>query len=128
MSRAPRLYAPLGDTVALRQQVELLVDVFHVEVFLHAPTDRGLEVLFDLVLDDERDLAEPRAVRVVQRKVNDKVPFPVYRRHLLEPAEAAAHARGKDDKSRLSHNEYLCVICNLKIQKHYSISVRICTY
>ena len=128
MSRAPRLHAPLGDTVAFRQQVELLVDVFHVEVFLHAPTDRGLEVLFDLMLDDERDLAEPRAVSVIQRKINDCVAKIIHRHDLLQTAEAAAHARGKDDKSRLSHNKYLCVRWNLKMQKHYIISVRICTY
>ena len=38
---------------------------------------------------------------------------------LLESAEAAAHARGEDDKSRLSHNKHLCVHRNLKMQKHF---------
>ena len=100
VSGAPRLDAPFGDTVSLRQAVKLLIDVLHVENLLHALADAGLEIGIDLVLDDEAHLAETGAVRIKHRVVDDGVTHLVHCGYLLEAAEAAAHSGGEDNKCR----------------------------
>ena len=99
MPGAPGLDALLGNGAALRQTVELLEDVAHIEVFLHAPADGGLEVLLDLMLDDEDDAPKACAVGVEERKVDDRVAVIVHGLDLLEPAETAADAGGENDES-----------------------------
>lgn len=44
---------------------------------LHAAADRLVKDLLMLALDDEHHLAEARAVRVAERKVDDKMPLRV---------------------------------------------------
>ena len=108
MPCAPGLDAPLGNGAALRKLLQLLKDVFHVKVFLHPPSDGVFEVLLNLVLDHEGDLAEACAVGVEERKVNDGVAVLVHGLDLLESAEAAAHTGGQNDKSRFLHVSILC--------------------
>ena len=98
--RAPWLFASLGNREPLRQTVQLLIDIVDVEPFFHARADRLAEHLLDFALDDEGYAAEARLIRIIERKIDDEVPFFVYRRHLLESAEAAAHSGGHDDKRR----------------------------
>ena len=103
MAGAPWLDAPLGDGAALRQPVKLLKDVGNVEILFHPPADGVFKVLFDLVLDYESDLAKTGAIGVVKGKVDDGVSAPVHSLDLLQPAEAAAHPGGQDDKGRFLH-------------------------
>ena len=98
--RAPWLSASLGNREPLRQAVQLLIDIVDMEPFFHARADCLAERLLDFALDDESYPAEARLIRVIERKVDDEVPFLVYRCHLLEPAEAAAHSGCHDDKRR----------------------------
>ena len=69
---------------------------------LHAAADRLVEDLLVFALDNEHHLAEARAVRVAERKVDDKMPLRVDGRHLLQSAEAAAHPSGHDDQRRFT--------------------------
>ena len=67
-------------------------------------------------LDDKDKIAEPRASCVVHRKVNDAVPLLVNGLHLLEPAEAAAHSSGPNDKFR-------CLILHVKCLLQVTASI-----
>ena len=70
------------------------------EILLHAVADAFAELRFHLALDDEHHVAEARAPCVIQRKINDDMSLCVDRLDLFEPPEAAAHARGHDNKGR----------------------------
>ena len=100
LSRAPRLDAALRHGAAVRNVRQLLVDVFHVEKPLHAVPDALAEECVVLALDDKNKIAEARASCVVHGKIDDAVPLPVDRLHLLEPAEAAAHSGCHNDELR----------------------------
>ena len=106
MSRSPGLFPSLGDSVALGQFVELLIDVFHVKILFHAEADGGLEALLYLALYDERDLTKACAVSVEKRKVNYRVALGIDGGYLLESAEAAAHSGSHYNKRRLLHITY----------------------
>ena len=110
MPCAPGLDAPLGNGAALRQLLQLLEDVFYVKILLHPAADGVLEILLDLMLDHEGDLAESGAVGVEERKVDDGVSVLVHGLDLLESAKAAAHTGGQNDKGRFLHVSILCFL------------------
>ena len=55
------------------------------------------------MLDNKGDLAEAGPVCVIKRKINNRMTGIIHSHDLLEPAEAAAHAGGKDDERGLLH-------------------------
>ena len=103
VSGAPRLRAAVGHGVALRQCVELLIGIAHVKRRGHDRADALAKLLGGLLLDDEHDLAEARAVGVKERIVQQKMAVLIYGRRLLRASEAAAHTGGHDDQTGLLH-------------------------
>ena len=69
--------------------------------------DDGAEIRLAFLFDDEHDLAEARLISVVQREVHDDLAVVTHGRDLLEPAEAAAHTGGHDNKRRVFHRGFL---------------------
>ena len=116
LSRAPRLDTPVRDSAARRDICQLLIDIFHVKKPLHAVSDAFTKERVVFALDDKDKIAEPRASCVVHRKVNDAVPLLVNGLHLLEPAEAAAHSSGHNDKFR-------CLILHVKCLLQVTASI-----
>ena len=106
VSGAPRLRAAVGHGVALRQCVELLIGIAHVERRGHGRADALAKLLGGLLLDDEHDLAEARAVGVKERIVQQKMAVLIHGRRLLRPSEAAAHTGGHDDQTGLTHDPH----------------------
>ena len=100
---APRLRAAVGHGVARRERVELLIGIAHVERRGHGRADALAKLLGRVLLHDEHDLAESRAVSVKERIVQQKMAVLVHRRRLLRAPEAAAHAGGHDDQTGLVH-------------------------
>ena len=105
--RAPGLFAPFGNGEPLRHIVRRLEHILHVHPALHMAADDGAEIRLAFLFDDEHDLAEARLVSVVQREVHDDLAVVAYGRDLLEPAEAAAHTGGHDNKRRVFHRGFL---------------------
>ena len=103
MGRAPRLRAARRHGIARRQRVELLIGIAHVERRGHGRADAFTKLLGRVLLDDEHDLAEARAVSVKERIVQQKMAVLVHGRRLLRPSKAAAHAGGHDDQTGLIH-------------------------
>ena len=97
MSRAPGFDATFRNAVAFRKTVQLLIDILYVEVLLHPSADGGLGALFNLMLDDECHLAEASAVGIIQGEINNGVGEWVHRHDLLQAAETASHAGGKNN-------------------------------
>ena len=97
MPRSPGLNATFRHAVAFRKTVQLLVDILHVKVLFHPSADGGLEILFNLMLDDEGHLAEACPVGIIQGEVNNRMTEWVYRHDLFQAAETASHAGGKND-------------------------------
>ena len=75
MARAPGLFSSFGNGVALRQFVELLIDVFYIKILFHAEADGGLEALLDLALYNKRDLAKACTVSIKKRKIYYRMPL-----------------------------------------------------
>ena len=71
VGRAPRLGAAGGQFVGRGQLVEFLKNVFHGDALLKTRADDFAELRLDVLADDEHELAEARAHRVVNRVVND---------------------------------------------------------
>ena len=105
--RAPGLFAPFGNGEPLRHIVRRLEHILHVHPALHMAADDGAEIRLAFLFDDEHDLAEARLVSVVQREVHDDLAVVAHGRDLLEPAEAAAHTGGHDNKRRVFHRGFL---------------------
>ena len=107
--RAPRLSAPLRHGKALRQDVQRLVHILHEKIRRDAVAAQSAQLRLHLGLDDKHHPPEAGAVCVKQRKIENKIALVVHRRHLLQPAEAAAHARRQNDQDRLflCHNTHL---------------------
>ena len=103
MGRAPRLRAARRHGIARRKRVELLIGIAHVERRGHGRADALTKLLGRILLDDEHDLAEARAVSVKERIVQQKMAVLVHGRRLLRASEAAAHAGGHDDQTGLIH-------------------------
>ena len=68
-----------------------------------AAFDALAKLLGGLLLDDEHDLAEARAVGVKERIVQQKMAVLIHGRRLLRASEAAAHTGGHDDQTGLMH-------------------------
>jgi len=62
-----------------------------------------LERLLEVAADDEDELAEPGAQRVVNRVVNDGFAGGADRINLFESAVSAAHAGGENEKCGFGH-------------------------
>ena len=107
MAGAPGLDPPLRHRIALRQHLQLLVDVLHLEILLHSLADKVFEVLLNFMLDDKGHLPKPCPVSVVQGEVNDGVAVIVHCGDLLESAETAAHTRRQNNESGFLHDTSL---------------------
>ena len=108
---APGLDAAVGDRIAGRQVVELLVGVLDVYE-LGEPVAYGLvEGLLYLVLDDEHDGVEAGALGVVDGVVDDELAVAAHGVYLLETAVAAAHSGGHDDEPGFLHCFFLPQFC-----------------
>ena len=94
MGGAPRLGAAGRHGKPRRQFVQFLKDVFHRDAFLETRADDFPELRFDVVPDDEDELAEAGAHRVINRIINDRLAVGADRINLLQPAVTAAHAGG----------------------------------
>ena len=131
MAGTPGLDPPLRHHIALRQHLQLLIDVLYIEILLHPLTDEVLEVFLNFMLDDKGYLPKPCPVSVVQGKVNDGVAVVVHRGDLLQAAKAAAHTRRQNNESGFLHDTSLqnilwCPYYNKRskicIEKKYFIS------
>ena len=105
--RAPRFFAAFGNGEPRRDVVRRLEHIPHVHPALRMTADNGAEIRLAFLFDDEHDLAEARLIRVVQREVHDDLAVIAHGRDLLEPAEAAAHTGGHNDKRRVFHKGFL---------------------
>ena len=103
MGGAPGLRPPLRYSEALRELVNLLEHIPHVEILLHAGAYGVLEVLLDGVLDDEYHLAKAGLPCVIQGIVNNAVSLIVNWGNLLQSAETGTHSGSHNDKYRFSH-------------------------
>ena len=97
MVRAPRLDAAFGNRSAFGQIVQLLKDEFDGDATAETLGRKDLaELLLEGVANDEYDLAETGADRVVNRIIDNGLVIGADPVHLLERAVARTHACGED--------------------------------
>ena len=72
-------------------------------MILHTISDGVFKILRDGLLDDEDHVPEPGAVGVEEGEVQDGMSGVVHGHDLFEPAEAAPHSGGHDDKRGRGH-------------------------
>ena len=102
--RAPGLYAPLRNAIAVGQAIDGLIGVFQIHGFGDAIADGGAEIRRHFRLDDADHLTEARANRIVNGIIDDDVAAIIHGGDLLASAEAAAHARRHNYKRWFFHS------------------------
>src|ERR1035438_7255122 len=103
MCGAPRLGATSGQSMAWRQFVEFLENVFHGDALLKTRADNFAELRFDVVADNEHERAKTGAHRVENGIINDGFAARADGVNLFQPTVAAAHAGGENEQSWFSH-------------------------
>lgn len=107
MVGAPRLDAASGDREASGEAVEFLKDIIDSDTVAEMlGIDFCLKFLFERVTDDEDDLAETGADGIVDAIIHNNFAVGADAVQLFEATVAAAHASGKDEKSRLHRQRY----------------------
>ena len=125
--RAPGLFTLGWRNVACGQLcVQLLEYVVYLHMLCDAVADRGAEILFNVVVDDENDPLKARFHRIKEGIINDDLSVSAHGIDLLQTAVARAHAGSHDDKRRFFHGTFLLqdqmAIClsYLKFIPHYT--------
>ena len=88
----PGLCPALRHTEALRKPVQFLKHILHIEVLFSIPTDPIFKVFLDLMLDDKDNLCKSCPPCIIQRKIDDLMPFLIHRRDLLQTAKPRSHS------------------------------------
>ena len=101
MRRSPRLCPPLRNTVALREIVQLLIRILNMHRTGETVPDCLMERLLDLALDNKNHSLKARALRVIDRIIQQKLTVIADRVNLLQSAVAAAHTGSHNDQYRL---------------------------
>ena len=104
MAGAPGLDALCGDSIALRQYVQRLVNIEHLKILFDAAADGGAEIRFHLRLDDKGHAAEAGAPCVEKGKVDNNMALRIHRGDLLGAAKTAAHTGCENNKGRFLHD------------------------
>ena len=103
VARAPGLFAALGDGKALRQIVHFLIGVLDLHLAAGPVADDLPEQGLVFPLDDDNGLFKARPFRVEKGVIQNDLAVAAHGVDLLQPAVAAAHARGHNDQYRLFH-------------------------
>ena len=100
---APGLFAALGNGKALRQVVHFLIGVLNFHLAAGPVADHFPEQRLVFPLDDDNRLFKARPFGVEQGIIQNDLAIAAHGVDLLQPAVAAAHARGHNDQYRLFH-------------------------
>ena len=92
----PGLCPALRHAEALREPVQFLKDILHIKVLFSIPPDPIFKVLLDLMLDDKDNLCKSCPPRIIQRKIDNLMPFLVHWRDLLQAAKPRSHSSRQD--------------------------------
>ena len=83
VTRTPRLFPALGNTIALGKLIKLLIHILYIEIFLHPAAHGSLEAVLNFMLNYEGDLFEPRPAGIEQRKVDYRMAAVIHGGYLL---------------------------------------------
>ena len=106
MRGAERFFPSLGRAQSVRQLVQRLIGVVHLHKAARLAADRFLKRLVQLGPDDENHPIKARAIRVVNRIIQNDLSVRADRIDLLEPAVARAHSRRHNHQNRLCHIDF----------------------
>ncbi len=105
LARTPRLRAAFRKRKALREVIQVLKCVRHLDVPAHPVADDAPEVFLDILPDNENHLVKPCLRRIVDRVIHDDLTGRSDRGELLDPAaETAADTRCQHDQRCFLHD------------------------